>query len=91
MQNRTSETLTTAMARVYTLSGTFSMAMEVSFVRGMALVSSIWAHILFDIGASRSCIFSSFADTLDLGVDPIDEILEIGTLLSMQVIIIGLS
>ena len=40
-------------------------------VEGMVLCYSFWAHVLFDSGASRSFMSSSFASILDLKIAPL--------------------
>ena len=40
-------------------------------VEGMVLCYSTWAHVLFDSGASRSFMSTSFASILDLEIAPL--------------------
>ena len=40
-------------------------------IQGMIPFSSTWAHILFDIGASRSFISQPFAYMLQLDIEPL--------------------
>ena len=40
-------------------------------VEGMVLCYSTWAHVLFDLGASRSFMSTSFASILDLEIAPL--------------------
>ena len=49
-----------------------------TIVDGMVLVSSSWAHTLFDTGASHSFISVLFASMLRLKPKPLDSILSVG-------------
>ena len=40
-------------------------------VEGMVLCYSTWAHVLFDLGASRSFMSTSFASIMDLEIAPL--------------------
>ena len=40
-------------------------------VEGMILCFSTWAHVLFDLGATHSFIFTSFASMLDIEFVPL--------------------
>ena len=47
----------------------------------MVLVSSSWAHTLFDTSASHSFILVSFTSMLGFEYEPLDSILSMGVLL----------
>ena len=47
-------------------------------VNGMVLVSSSWAHTLFDTGASHSFITILFTSMLGLEPEPLDSTLSVG-------------
>ena len=47
-------------------------------VDGMLLVSSSWAHILFDAGASHSFISMLFVSMLRLEYEPLESTLSVG-------------
>ena len=49
-----------------------------TIVDGMVLVSSSWAHVLFDTGASHSFISAMFARMLGLEYEPLDSIMSVG-------------
>ena len=49
-----------------------------TIVDGMVLISSSWAHTLFDTGASYSFISILFASMLGLEHEPLDSILSVG-------------
>ena len=53
-------------------------------VDGMTLVSSSWAHTLFDTGASHSFIFILFASMLGLEHEPLDSTLSVRVPLSQD-------
>ena len=47
-------------------------------VNGMLLISSSWAHVLFDTGASHSFIYRLFASMLGLEYEPLEFTLSVG-------------
>ena len=47
-------------------------------VDGMILVSSSWAHALFDASASHSFISALFARMLGLEYEPLDSVMSVG-------------
>ena len=50
----------------------------------MVLVSSSWAHTLFDSGTSHSFMSVLFASMLGLEPEPLDSILSVGVLLGQD-------
>ena len=67
------------LARAYAVQSTSQHDTAVgTTVNGMVLVSSFWAHFLFDTGASHSFISKLFVIMLGLDLETLDSVMSVG-------------